>query len=235
MSYGSTEFSGETSLESFLTPVAGNPLGDRLLDRRRRLSGLPGHLDQRPGRRRDGPVLRLGAGPLRVRDRLGQPVGPAGRRRRRQRLLRGADLPVGQRRLLRRPSHPGRLGRRRLRDRRLGLRLVRHAVNGTPWIGVYGTSVATPIVSGMISLAQQNRINSGLLPLTSPQINAKIYAAYNSPSLLDLFPRHHGREQLREDSAGTVTTPASTPSPATTGPPGWAARSPTSSWPCSPP
>jgi subtilase family serine protease len=53
---------------------------------------------------------------------------------------------------------------------------------GSPWTTVGGTSLATPVVSGMIALAQQTRINSGLLPLTSPQINAKIYATYNSPN-----------------------------------------------------
>jgi subtilase family serine protease len=53
----------------------------------------------------------------------------------------------------------------------------------SPWTGFGGTSVATPIVSGMIDLAQETRINMGLLTLSSPQINAKLYAAYTNPTL----------------------------------------------------
>jgi subtilase family serine protease len=62
-----------------------------------------------------------------------------------------------------------------------------HSVFGTSWLEIGGTSLATPVVSGMIALAQQNRINSGLLPLSSPQINAKLYATYNSANYSKYF------------------------------------------------
>ena len=62
-----------------------------------------------------------------------------------------------------------------------------HSVFGTSWLDIGGTSLATPVVSGMIALAQQNRINLGLLPLSSPQINARLYATYNSANYSTYF------------------------------------------------
>jgi subtilase family serine protease len=58
---------------------------------------------------------------------------------------------------------------------------------GSSWIGVAGTSLATPVVSGIVDLAQELRIDAGLTPLSSPQINARLYATYNSPNYLTYF------------------------------------------------
>ena len=52
----------------------------------------------------------------------------------------------------------------------------------SPWVGVGGTSLATPVVSAIVDLSQEIRIDSGLLPLSSPQINARLYAAYANPA-----------------------------------------------------
>jgi subtilase family serine protease len=58
---------------------------------------------------------------------------------------------------------------------------------GSPWFGVAGTSVASPVVTGIVDLSQELRIDAGLTPLSSPQINARLYAAYNSPNYLTYF------------------------------------------------
>ncbi len=53
---------------------------------------------------------------------------------------------------------------------------------GNPWNIVGGTSLAAPVVSAMIDLAQQNRILAGKPLLNSVQINTADYAAYNNPT-----------------------------------------------------
>jgi subtilase family serine protease len=59
--------------------------------------------------------------------------------------------------------------------------------NGSSWFGVGGTSLASPVVAGIVDLAQELRLNAGLKPLSSPQINARLYAAYNSAQYLTYF------------------------------------------------
>jgi hypothetical protein len=92
------------------------------------------------------------------------------------------------------------------------------AINrGSPWFGVAGTSVATPVVSGIVDLSQELRIDAGLTPLSSPQINARLYATYNSPNYLTYF---------HDITVGNNTQPfipASGGIPAVPGTPGFAA------------
>ncbi len=57
------------------------------------------------------------------------------------------------------------------------------AQGGDPWNQVGGTSLAAPVVAGMIDLAQQNRIAAGKSLLNSVQINTLDYAAYSNATL----------------------------------------------------
>jgi subtilase family serine protease len=61
------------------------------------------------------------------------------------------------------------------------------SADGIGWAQFGGTSLSSPVFAGVIALAQEVRINSGLLPLNSVQINSRMYAAYNSASYLTYF------------------------------------------------
>ena len=205
VSYGSTEFNGQTSLNSFLAPVAGNPAaiafstGD---------DGYPSFPATSPQ------VLAVGGTGLYLasdRGRYGFETawgGLAGQRAGGGGVSTQYGAPTFQ------SSNNVTFSGRAIPD----LAAVGDyntvvsvydsydtTVYGTPWIGVYGTSVATPIVSGIISLAQQDRIDAGLLPLTSPQITARIYAAYNSPSYATDFHDITVGKNSEVNSSGNTT------------------------------
>ncbi len=59
---------------------------------------------------------------------------------------------------------------------------------GDPWTAFGGTSVATPVFSGVLALAQQDRIDESKAILSQSQIESDIYSAYtNSTEYGELF------------------------------------------------
>ena len=61
------------------------------------------------------------------------------------------------------------------------------ANGGSAWTAYGGTSLASPLFAGMLSIAQQQRVAAGKPILNSVQINNSLYAAYKSPSYLTYF------------------------------------------------
>ena len=59
--------------------------------------------------------------------------------------------------------------------------------NGSPWTAFGGTSVAAPIFAGVLTLAQEDRVDAGHAPLTSAQTLNLLYQAYNSSSYSTYF------------------------------------------------
>jgi subtilase family serine protease len=58
----------------------------------------------------------------------------------------------------------------------------------SPWTAFGGTSVAAPLFAGVISLAQQQRVQASLPILSSAQIDAALYQAYTNPATyFDIF------------------------------------------------
>jgi subtilase family serine protease len=57
----------------------------------------------------------------------------------------------------------------------------------SPWVGIGGTSLATPVFAGMLSLAQQTRLAASKSLLTSASVDNAIYSTYNSGSYSTYF------------------------------------------------
>jgi subtilase family serine protease len=56
-----------------------------------------------------------------------------------------------------------------------------------PWQQIGGTSLASPLFAGIITLAQQDRIAANKPLLTTTQLDSTIYALYNSPAYSTYF------------------------------------------------
>jgi subtilase family serine protease len=75
---------------------------------------------------------------------------------------------------------------------------------GDPWNVVGGTSLASPVVAGMVALAQQTRVANGKALLTSAKLTSEIYSLYNSASYGTYF--HDVKLGNNNYVSGTTTT-----------------------------
>ncbi len=61
------------------------------------------------------------------------------------------------------------------------------SINGAAWLSIGGTSEASPLLAGILALAQQDRATAHKAPLTSAQIHNAVYSLYNSPAYSTYF------------------------------------------------
>ena len=176
MSWGGSEFSGETSYDSDFSAARRRLRGG--LGRQRRPGRVAGGLAERPGRRRhvaDAEQQRR----LGQRDRLE-------RQHRRPQRLRAATVVPGRRGDDRHhdAGHPRRR-LRRLVDRYLRrVRLVSlrdRAIETLGWVAVYGTSAGAPQWSAILAIADQGRAAAGLSALNSSGAQQVMDILYQNP------------------------------------------------------
>ncbi len=74
-----------------------------------------------------------------------------------------------------------------------------------PWTSTGGTSVASPLFAGVVALVQQNRLAANLAPLTSVQLDTKLYSLYNSSSYSTDFHDVTEGSNKNQSSSKTVT------------------------------
>ncbi len=81
---------------------------------------------------------------------------------------------------------------------------------GDPWNQIGGTSLASPLFAGMISIAQQERVAASKPILTSVQINTALYNAYTNPTLYASLFHDITKGSNSDPSAGYAGHPAGT-------------------------
>jgi subtilase family serine protease len=64
---------------------------------------------------------------------------------------------------------------------------VYDSVDGAGWTAVGGTSLASPLFAGMLSITQEQRVAASKPILTTSQIQGALYALYNSGTNLNYF------------------------------------------------
>ena len=113
-----------------------------------------------------------------------------GRRRRRQRPVQAPELPERRQRAPRNRAVPGRLDARRHRAgiRDLSARSLRDCIpsrSSPPWVGIGGTSAATPLLAGGAALVDQElrAARRRALGLANPLL----YAIERSPAAASMF------------------------------------------------